>query len=229
MSLWIHNYRTEVDDITNTQSTKQEERKNAIMQAAYTLFGQVGYPKATMKEIAARAGVAQGLIGYHFDTKETLLVEVVREWMINRGMKSAFAKLDLQDSPDEILQQGLLHVVEFRKENPEWFMLLISLWTESVNNEKLAAELLEIYKEMKLGIIEVINRLELQLDEDGKESLAALIQAVIDGLTLQAPSLLSSQPISYEQVSRGIGWMLKGIQRTAERKKGEYDYEQKTD
>lgn len=193
------------------------------------MFGQVGYPKATMKEIAARAGVAQGLIGYHFDTKETLLVEVVREWMINRGMKSAFAKLDLQASPDEILQQGLLHVVEFRKENPEWFMLLIILWTESVNNEKLAAELLEIYKEMKLGIIEVINRLDLQLDEDGKESLAALIQAVIDGLTLQAPSLLSSQPISYEQVSRGIGWMLKGIQRTAEQKKGEYDYEQKTD
>ena len=61
-----------------------------------------------------------------------------------------------------------------------------------------------------------------------KESLATLIQAVIDGLTLQAPSLLSSQPISYEQVSRGIGWMLKGIQRTSEQK-GENDYEQKTD
>lgn len=198
------------------------------MQAAFTLFGQVGYLKATMKEIAARAGVAQGLIGYHFGTKETLLVEVVREWMINRGMKTAFAKLDLQVSPDDILQQGLLHVVEFRKENPEWFTLLISLWTESVNNEKLAAELLEIYKEMKLGIMEVINRLELQLDEDGKESLAALIQAIFDGLTLQAPSLLSSQPISHEQVSRGIGWMLKGI-RTAEREKGEHDYEQKAD
>ena len=63
---------------------------------------------------------------------------------------------------------GAVHVVEFRKENPEWFMLLITLWTESVNNEKLAAELLGIDKEMKLGIIEVINRLELQLDEDGK-------------------------------------------------------------
>ncbi|NBD24880.1 TetR/AcrR family transcriptional regulator [Paenibacillus glycinis] len=203
-----------------TPSVIQDERKGAIMLAAFNLFGQVGYPKATMKEIAAKAGVAQGLIGYHFGTKETLLVEVVREWMINRGMKAAFAKLDLQVSPDELLRQVLNHVVDFRKDNPEWFTLLISLWSESVNNEKLAAELSGIYKEMKAGIMIVVDRLEVQLDTSGKEMLAALIQAVFDGLTLQSPALLSDQPLSYEQVSRGIGWMLAGI-RIADREKGE--------
>lgn len=200
-----------------TQPANQDDRKNAIMQAAFTLFGQVGYPKATMKEIAAKAGVAQGLIGYHFGTKETLLVEVVREWMINKGMKDAFAKLDLNASPNEILQQALSHIVEFRKENPEWFTLLISLWTESVNNEKFARELLEIYKEMKLGIMEVIDRLELQLDENERENLATLTQAIFDGLTLQAPVLLSSQPISHEQITMGIGWILEGIRSTAKK------------
>lgn len=211
----------------DSKSVKQDERKLAIMQAAYTLFGNVGYSKATMKEIAARAGVAQGLIGYHFGTKETLLVEVVREWMINRGMKAAFDQLNMHESPQKILQQGLLHVVEFRKENPEWFTLLITLWTESLTNEKLASELLEIYKEMKLGIMEVIDRLELPLNPDEKESLAAVMQAIFDGLTLQASPLLSTQPISYEQVSLGMEWLLKGI-RTPERKKGGHEDEPKT-
>ncbi|MFE4709434.1 TetR/AcrR family transcriptional regulator [Paenibacillus sp. NPDC056722] len=206
--------------MTKTQPSNQDERRSAIMQAAFTLFGQVGYTKATMKDIAAKAGVAQGLIGYHFSTKETLLVEVVREWMINQGMKAAFAKLDLHLSPAELLQQGLRHVVEFRKENPEWFTLLISLWTESVNNEKLAKELLELYKEMKAGIIEIIDRMELQLDQSEKETFAALIQAVFDGLMLQAPVPLSPEPLSYEQVSQGIGWMLDGI-RSAAQEKGE--------
>ncbi|KAA2302020.1 TetR/AcrR family transcriptional regulator, partial [Clostridioides difficile] len=132
--------------MTNIQPPNQDERRNAIMQAAFTLFGQVGYTKSTMKDISAKAGVAQGLIGYHFGTKETLLVEVVREWMINKGMKAAFSKLDLEVSPTELLQQALLHVVEFRKENREWFTLLINLWTESVNNEKLATELVMLYK-----------------------------------------------------------------------------------
>ncbi|NUU62776.1 TetR/AcrR family transcriptional regulator [Paenibacillus agri] len=206
--------------MTKTQPSNQDERRSAIMQAAFTLFGQVGYTKATMKDIAAKAGVAQGLIGYHFSTKETLLVEVVREWMINQGMKAAFAKLDLHLSPAELLQQGLRHVVEFRKENPEWFTLLISLWTESVNNEKLAKELLELYKEMKSGIIEIIDRMELQLNQSEKENFAALIQAVFDGLMLQAPVPLSPEPLSYEQVSQGIGWMLDGI-RSAAQEKGE--------
>lgn len=192
-------------------SAQQDERKNAIMQAAFTLFGQVGYAKASMKDIAAKAGVAQGLIGYHFGTKETLLVEVVREWMINRGMKAAFAQIDTQTEPEQMLQQGLRHVVEFRKQNPEWFTLLISLWSESVNNEKLAAELLSIYKEMKAGIVQILDQLDLPLDAPDQEILAALIQSVFDGLTLQSPTLLSEQPLSYEQVSRSIGWIFSGI------------------
>lgn len=202
--------------MVNESSKPQDERKNAIMQAAFTLFGQVGYARASMKDIAARAGVAQGLIGYHFGNKETLLVEVVREWMINRGMKEAFAELDLQASPQDMLQQGLRHVAEFRKANPEWFTLLISLWSESVNNKKLAAELLDIYKEMRVGILLVIDRLELPLEPDKKQNLAALIQAVFDGLTLQSPLSLSEQPLSYEQVAQGIGWMLGGIGSAAE-------------
>lgn len=204
--------------MTKRQSPNQDERRTAIMQAAFTSFGQVGYTKATMKDIAAKAGVAQGLIGYHFNTKETLLVEVVREWMINKGMKAAFTKLDLKVAPSEILKQGLLHVVEFRKENPEWFTLLISLWTESVNNEKLANELLKLYKEMKLGIMEILDRMELQINQIEKETLASLIQAVIDGLTLQAPVPLSPVPLSYEQVSRGIGWMLDGVRSSTQEK-----------
>lgn len=206
--------------MTKTQSDNQDQRRNAILEAAFSLFGQVGYTKATMKDIAAKAGVAQGLIGYHFSTKETLLVEVVKEWMINRGLKEAFAKLDLHVSPSDLLQQGLLHVVTFRKENPEWFTLLISLWTESVSNEKLANEVRELYKEMKASIIVIINSLELELSPGEKETLASLFQAIFDGLTLQSPLLLSPEPLSYEQVSQGIGWMLDGI-RSHSQKKGD--------
>ncbi|MDO3409760.1 TetR/AcrR family transcriptional regulator [Saccharibacillus sp. CPCC 101409] len=206
--------------MNQTQKGNQEERRNAIIQAAFTLFGQGGYTRATMKDIAAKAGVAQGLIGYHFGTKEALLVEVVREWMINRGMKAAFAQLEPHTSPAELLQQALLHVVQFRKENPEWFTLLISLWTESVNNEKLARELSDLYKEMKSGMIRILDRLELPLNAEEKETLASLVQAVFDGLTLQAPALLSAEPISHERLARGIGWILGGIRSEAEEKGG---------
>ncbi|WP_084402874.1 TetR/AcrR family transcriptional regulator [Paenibacillus antarcticus] len=96
-----------------TQSPNQDERRSAIMQAAFTSFGQVGYTKATMKDIAAKAGVDQGLIGYHFSMQETQLVEVVREWMINKGMKAAFAKLDLHVSPGVPIRQTRCYYENF--------------------------------------------------------------------------------------------------------------------
>ncbi|SFJ34927.1 transcriptional regulator, TetR family [Paenibacillus sp. UNC496MF] len=207
-----------------TSTSHQDERRSAILQAAFKLFGQAGYAKATMKDIAAKAGVAQGLIGYHFGTKETLLVEAVREWMINKGMKAAFAELDLHGSPAEILERALLHVVKFRKENPEWFTLLITLWTESVNNDKLAAELRELYMEMKSGIMVILDRMELRMERRDQETLASVIQAVFDGLTLQAPVPLSTEPISHEQVSLGIGWLFEGVRTTAQ-PKGEPNHE----
>jgi len=197
-----------------TAAPNQDERRNAILQAAFLQLGQVGYAKATMKDIAARAGVAQGLIGYHFGTKEALLVEVVREWMLNRGMREAMSRVDLHGSPAEVMQQALRHVVTFRKDNPTWFTLLISLWLESVSNEKLARELEKLYKEMRAGILLVLNQMELPLEQEDKETLAMLIQAVFDGLTLQSPPLLASEPIAYEQVSRGVDWMLDGVRTT---------------
>ncbi|WP_379971308.1 TetR/AcrR family transcriptional regulator [Ectobacillus sp. sgz5001026] len=186
-------------------SEVSDNRRDAILQAAYTLFGTVGYSKASMKEIAAKAGVAQGLIGYHFGSKEKLLVDVVREWMINRGMRDASLRLQKVESPNEILLAAMNHVVEFRKENPEWFTLLVSLWVEGRQNEKLAAALTEIYKEMQVEVCEVIKRLELNLEDTQIEVLASIVQAILDGLTLQAAGSLDRNGIT------GIEWVLKGM------------------
>lgn len=48
----------------------------AILDAAETIFA-AGFAGASMREIAERAGVAQALIHYHFDTKEKLFEAVV--------------------------------------------------------------------------------------------------------------------------------------------------------
>lgn len=51
-------------------------RFDIILDAAEQVFG-TGYAGASMREIAERAGVAQALIHYHFDTKEKLFEAVI--------------------------------------------------------------------------------------------------------------------------------------------------------
>lgn len=47
-----------------------------IIDAAYKVLADIGHDKASMKEIAKEAGVAQGLINYYFPSKEDLLFEL---------------------------------------------------------------------------------------------------------------------------------------------------------
>lgn len=54
---------------------KARETRRRILDAALELFLEVGYEKATMRQIARRAKLAPGLAYYYFDTKEHLIFE----------------------------------------------------------------------------------------------------------------------------------------------------------
>ncbi len=53
---------------------KSEETRSKILDAALDLFRERGFDAATMREIAARAGVATGLAYYYFKSKEDLVL-----------------------------------------------------------------------------------------------------------------------------------------------------------
>ena len=65
------------------------ERYRAILQAAERLFVEKGYHTVSVEQIADAAGVSKGLIHYHFNSKEQLLV-----WILKDMLDKLFANLD---------------------------------------------------------------------------------------------------------------------------------------
>ncbi len=53
-------------------------RRAQIVDAAIDTIAEVGYARASLGRIAARAGISRGLISYHFAGKEELISEIVR-------------------------------------------------------------------------------------------------------------------------------------------------------
>jgi AcrR family transcriptional regulator len=53
---------------------KSEETRSRILEAALLVFRERGFEKATMREIAAGAGVAVGAAYYYFDSKDALVM-----------------------------------------------------------------------------------------------------------------------------------------------------------
>lgn len=64
------------------RTTNTEARRAEITQALLTVIAQHGYEKATIQSIALKAGLAPGLIHYHFKSKQEILVSLI-EMMAN--------------------------------------------------------------------------------------------------------------------------------------------------
>lgn len=58
--------------------TKQNRRRDQVIDAAAIVFAEKGFHEATTKDIADRLGLLPGSLYYYFDSKEAAFVEVCR-------------------------------------------------------------------------------------------------------------------------------------------------------
>lgn len=88
-------------------SYNTKARYYAILQAAEALFAKKGYQAVSIGEIARTAGVAKGLINYHFGGKEKLLVHV-----LGKGTTTLFAQLDSVTQAQETSRNKIRAAIE---------------------------------------------------------------------------------------------------------------------
>jgi AcrR family transcriptional regulator len=55
------------------------DRRGQIVRAATTTFARLGFAGASLRELAAEAGIEKGHLTYYFPTKEALLFEIVHD------------------------------------------------------------------------------------------------------------------------------------------------------
>jgi len=68
-----------MDNIPSPVTGPAEARRTEILETAAMVFAEKGYQRATIKEIAARAGIAPGTIYLYFGSKHEILSTIVKE------------------------------------------------------------------------------------------------------------------------------------------------------
>jgi len=76
----------------------RERARENILDAAIALFAERGVAGASIAEITSRAGVAQGLVNYHFGGKEQLISAVIDRWF-----ETVLGFAQVEGAPDEAL------------------------------------------------------------------------------------------------------------------------------
>lgn len=151
----------------------QSDARERILAAAVDEFGDLGYDAATVRGIAARAGVDSALVHHYFGTKADLFGE-----SIGAPMRPDIAVPEILAGPRDQVGERILRYLLETWEDPDVRRRGVALLRTAIGN-KLTTPLLA-------GFIsrELLSRIVRVLDVSDADLRAALVASQVAGLLL---------------------------------------------
>ncbi len=113
-----------------SEKPKKKSKKELLFSAAMSIIGERGYAGASVDEIAAKAGVAKGVVYYYFDSKAALA-----EQLIKSGLEFLAVRLERAVEPDMTPEEAItalaheqMRQIEKRRDFAKF--LLSEMWRE---------------------------------------------------------------------------------------------------
>lgn len=165
------------------------ERRHDLIRATLDCVADLGLQGATVREIALRAGVTNGLIRHYFTGKDQMIHAAYRETMTGMTETAKAAVEDMAHAPNE----RLAHFIRANLTAPVVDPRTLSLWAAFVSMIRVDPEMAAIHREGYLDFRREVEELVIDVFEaSGKpiakadaERLAIKINAIIDGLWLE--------------------------------------------
>lgn len=157
-----------------------DQKEKNIFRAALGVFSANGFDRATMDEIALKAGVAKGTLFYRFKSKEELFLDLIREAVDLFLSEVRSATAPLKSAPAR-LEKAIEIQTQLSYNNPEFAKLLLSEVWGKQERQRLFRTNLELYLNFLQSIIEEgIAKHELRATD------SSLLAASIFGMTAAA-------------------------------------------
>jgi AcrR family transcriptional regulator len=110
--------------MTQTAANKGKRTRQAVLEAAYSLFIEQGYHATSMRQIAARSGLALGGIYNHFPSKEQVFRQVLFERHPYRQIVPALAAAQ-GETAGQFVRSAARAMVDELGHHPEFVNLML--------------------------------------------------------------------------------------------------------
>ncbi|HEX2015766.1 MAG TPA: TetR family transcriptional regulator C-terminal domain-containing protein [Solirubrobacteraceae bacterium] len=166
------------------------DRAQRIVEAMRASVARRGGAGSTFDHVAREAGVSRGLLHYYFQSKEQLLVEVVRHDCELR-MRRLGEQLESVRSAEDFIDRLVASLEEMVGRDPDSVTLFFELFTLARRNPDIAAELNELLRRTRGHVAELLAAKQregvLALRAE-PEAVAEILFALADGLALRMTS-----------------------------------------
>ena len=171
------------------QRAGEAERRQDLISATLDSISEHGLEGATVRDIAARAGVTGGLIRHYFAGKDQMVQAAYREMLATMTKTAVDAMTNAGEDAHHRLQSFIVANVSPPIADPK----ALSLWAAFIGRVRSDDELARIHRENYMLFLEILENLVTSLltshgrqpSQSDCRHLAIAINGLIDGLWLE--------------------------------------------
>jgi AcrR family transcriptional regulator len=187
-----------------------DEKRKQIAEAAWNIIRKEGVEKASIRRVAAEAGMSSGALRHYFSTQDEMLLFIMN-YYLEEGKKRSQNK-EWSENPVQAVEEVLLELVPIDEEKKIetsvwWILALRSLTSDTIKDKK--DEMTDGTYELANSMIEILALKGVLSDSMNAELEKSRLTALIEGLSIHA--LLRPDVYSREKVKEVIRYHLKTL------------------
>ncbi|MDR7300341.1 TetR/AcrR family transcriptional regulator [Haloactinomyces albus] len=161
-----------------TAAERGREVRQKLLAAAAELIPELGWNAVTTRVLAERAGVAAGLVHYHFPSLQALLGESA-VGVMRRVMSTAGPALDSAETVEAGMDM-ILGILDGYTGNDSTSLVFIEAYLAATRDENLRGELTALVADFRRDLARWLG----ERGRDRPEETASVLAAAIDGVLL---------------------------------------------
>lgn len=187
-----------------------DEKRKQIAEAAWNIIRKEGVEKASIRRVAAEAGMSSGALRHYFSTQDEMLLFIMN-YYLEEGKKRSQNK-EWSENPVQAVEEVLLELVPIDEEKKIetsvwWILALRSLTSDTIRDKK--DEMTDGTYELANSMIEILALKGVLSDSMNAELEKSRLTALIEGLSIHA--LLRPDVYSPEKVKEVIRYHLETL------------------
>ncbi|MEK4149792.1 TetR/AcrR family transcriptional regulator [Robertmurraya sp. FSL W8-0741] len=187
-----------------------DEKRKQIAEAAWNIIRKEGVEKASIRRVAAEAGMSSGALRHYFSTQDEMLLFIMN-YYLEEGKKRSQNK-EWSENPVQAVEEVLLELVPIDEEKKIetsvwWILALRSLTSDTIKDKK--DEITDGTYELANSMIEILALKGVLSDSMNAELEKSRLTALIEGLSIHA--LLRPDVYSPEKVKEVIRYHLETL------------------
>ena len=168
----------------------EDVRRQQIVDAAFELASKGGLAAITVRDVARKSGISAGLVLFHFENKERLVLAVL-DWVLASTVSlSVDASVTAIADPMDRLVAVLGREIDRVSREPRRNRLFFEFWNYGLENRTIRSRMqrdLDAYREDFLPLIDaVLDGYQRRFQETNAAALATAIVSLIKGCAFQS-------------------------------------------